>query len=188
MLFRSVTGHTPPDERAAALRALRDADVNVLFTVDVFNEGLDVPDVDTVLFLRPTESSTIFMQQLGRGLRRTTNKAVLTVLDFVGYHRKEFSFARKFGALTGLHGKQLEKAVREEFPFLPSGCQVRLDQQTQQVVLDNLRSQLSSRWNQIVAHLRATKDDSLPAFLDTSGLELSDVLRSEEHTSELQSH
>lgn len=135
-----------------------------------------------MLFLRPTESSTIFMQQLGRGLRRTKNKAVLTVLDFVGYHRKEFSFSRKFSALTGLHGRQLEKAVKEEFPFLPSGCQVRLDQQSQQVVLENLRSQISSRWAQIVAHLKATKDDSLAEFLDTSGLDLSDILRRGSHS------
>lgn len=179
---RTVTGATPPDERATALRALRDAEVNVLFTVDVFNEGLDIPDVDTVLFLRPTESSTIFMQQLGRGLRRTKNKAVLTVLDFVGYHRKEFSFGRKFTALTGLHGKQLEKAVKEDFPFLPSGCQVRLDQQSQQVVLENLRSQISNRWSQIVAHLKATKDDSLAEFLAASELELSDILRRGSHS------
>lgn len=179
---RTVTGTTPRDERAAALRALRGAEVNVLFTVDVFNEGLDIPDVDTVLFLRPTESSTIFMQQLGRGLRRTKNKAVLTVLDFVGYHRKEFSFARKFSALTGLHGKHLEKAVAEDFPFLPSGCQVRLDQQSQQVVLENLRSQISNRWAQIVAHLKTTKDDSLAEFLADSGLELSDILRRGSHS------
>ena len=98
---QTVTGGTPSDDRATALRQLRAAEVNVLFTVDVFNEGLDIPDVDTVLFLRPTESSTIFMQQLGRGLRRTHRKAVLTVLDFVGYHRKEFNFSRKFGVLTG---------------------------------------------------------------------------------------
>lgn len=179
---RSVTGLTAPEERAHALRALRDAEVNVLFTVDVFNEGLDIPDVDTVLFLRPTESSTIFMQQLGRGLRRTKNKAVLTVLDFVGYHRKEFSFARKFSALTGLHGKQLERAVQEDFPFLPSGCQVRMDQQSQRVVLDNLRSQISNRWTQIVARLRDTQDDSLAGFLEASGLELSDILRRGSHS------
>ena len=133
----------------------------MLFTVDVFNEGLDIPDVDTVLFLRPTESSTIFMQQLGRGLRRTQRKAVLTVLDFVGYHRKEFNFSRKFAVLTGIHGKHLEKAVKEDFPFLPSGCQVRLDKQTQEVVLENLKSQIANRWAQIVAQLRVTKDDSL---------------------------
>ena len=78
--------------RAAPCSDLRDRRVNVLFAVDLFNEGLDLPDVDTVLFLRPTESATVFLQQLGRGLRRTRDKAVLTVLDFVGHHRKEFRF------------------------------------------------------------------------------------------------
>lgn len=179
---RTVTGATPPDDRANALRELRAAEVNVLFTVDVFNEGLDIPDVDTVLFLRPTESSTIFMQQLGRGLRRTHRKAVLTVLDFVGYHRKEFNFSRKFGVLTGIQGKHLEKAVKEDFPFLPSGCQVRLDKQTQEVVLENLKSQIANRWAQIVAQLRVSQDDSLESFLESSGLELSDILRRGSHS------
>lgn len=179
---RAVVGTTPATDRAQALRDLRAAEVKVLFTVDVFNEGLDVPDVDTVLFLRPTESSTVFMQQLGRGLRRTHTKAVLTVLDFVGYHRKEFSFSSKFAALTGLHGKQLEKAVNEDFPFLPSGCQVRLDRQTQEIVLDNLKSQIANRWSQIVAQLRHTQEESLGAFLNTSGLELSDILRRGSHS------
>lgn len=174
---RLVTGHTTTEDRASALRELRAASVNVLFTVDVFNEGLDIPDVDTVLFLRPTESSTIFMQQLGRGLRRTHNKAVLTVLDFVGYHRREFSFANKFAALTGVHGKQLQKAVQEDFPFLPSGCQIQLDRQAQEIVLDNLRLQISPRWAQLVSSLRHVGDTDLPTFLEESGLELSDISR-----------
>ena len=178
----TVTGGTSNEDRSDALRELRSADINVLFTVDVFNEGLDVPDVDTVLFLRPTESSTIFMQQLGRGLRRTERKAVLTVLDFVGYHRKEFNFSRKFGVLTGLHGKHLEKAVKEDFPFLPSGCQVRLDKQTQEVVLENLKSQIANRWAQIVAQLRVSQEGTLAEFLETSGLELSDILRRGSHS------
>jgi hypothetical protein len=107
---------------------------------------------------------------------------VLTVLDFVGYHRKEFNFTRKFAALTGLHGKQLEKAVMEDFPFLPSGCQVRMDKQSQDIVLENLKSQISNRWNQIVAQLRMTKESSLEDFLETSGLELSDILRRGTHS------
>lgn len=174
---RLVTGQTSGEDRAAALRELRAATVNVLFAVDVFNEGLDIPDVDTVLFLRPTESATIFMQQLGRGLRRTHNKAVLTVLDFVGYHRREFSFAKKFAALTGVHGKQLQKAVQEDFPFLPSGCQIQLDRQAHEIVLENLRSQISPRWAQLVGTLRQIGDTDLATFLDRSGLELSDISR-----------
>ena len=179
---RTVTGTTPPDERAAALRALRDAEVNVLFTVDVFNEGLDVPDVDTVLFLRPTESSTIFMQQLGRGLRRTKTKAVLTVLDFVGYHRKEFRFDQKLRALTGHTRRGLEREVERGFPFLPSGCQIVMDRQAQVIVLDNIRSQIANRWKQMVAELRSYGDHDLGAFLEESGIELSDILRRGSHS------
>ena len=173
---RPTTSGRPPFGRFGT------ADVNVLFAVDLFNEGLDIPDIDTLLFLRPTESATLFLQQLGRGLRRTHGKSVLTVLDFVGYHRKEFNFSRKFGVLTGIHGKHLEKAVKEDFPFLPSGCQVRLDKQTQEAVLENLKSQIANRWAQIVAQLRVTKDDSLEAFLESSGLELSDILRRGSHS------
>ena len=81
---RAVTSRTAREDRQAALEALRDATVNVLFTVDLFNEGVDVPEVDTVLFLRPTESATIFLQQLGRGLRLAEDKPCLTVFDFIG--------------------------------------------------------------------------------------------------------
>ncbi|MEO6205513.1 MAG: DEAD/DEAH box helicase family protein, partial [Mycobacteriales bacterium] len=111
---RAVSGETPREERAQALVDLRTREVNVLFAADLFNEGLDLPDVDTVLFLRPTESSTIFLQQLGRGLRRTRDKAVLTVLDFVGYHRKEFRFDRKLTALTGKTRKSLEREIEKD--------------------------------------------------------------------------
>ena len=108
-----VSGETPERDRRTALDDLRSRRLNVLFTVDVFNEGLDIPDVDTVLFLRPTESATVFMQQLGRGLRRTPTKPVLTVLDFVGLHRAEFQFSQRYRAMTGLKPKELEKAVKE---------------------------------------------------------------------------
>jgi superfamily II DNA or RNA helicase len=91
----AVSGTTPRHERATALAALRDREVNVLFAVDLFNEGLDVPDVDTLLLLRPTQSATVFLQQLGRGLRRTPDKPVLTVLDFIGQQRKEYRFDLK---------------------------------------------------------------------------------------------
>ena len=75
-------------ERREAIEKLKNGDLNILFTVDMFNEGLDVPSIDTVLFLRPTQSPTIFLQQLGRGLRKDKNKKFLTVLDFIGNYRK----------------------------------------------------------------------------------------------------
>ncbi|CAN5167960.1 DEAD/DEAH box helicase [soil metagenome] len=177
-----VSGHTPRAEREDALRRLRQRQVNILFTVDVFNEGLDLPEIDTVLFLRPTESATVFMQQLGRGLRRTRDKAVLTVLDFVGYQRREFAFAARYRAMTGLSGKRLAQAAAEGFPFLAAGSQIVLDRQSQAMVLENLRSQVANRWQHIVAELRRSEDGELSSFLDSSGLELSDILRRGTHS------
>ncbi|MFZ5848449.1 MAG: DUF3427 domain-containing protein [Actinomycetota bacterium] len=174
---RAVSGDTPSEARRQALADLRERRVNILFAADLFNEGLDLPDVDTVLFLRPTESATIFLQQLGRGLRRSHDKAVLTALDFVGHHRTEFRFDTRYRALTGATRKELERQVERGFPFLPSGSQIVLDEQTQATVLANIRSQVTSRWSQIVAELRSYGDHDLASFLDESGVELSDVLR-----------
>ena len=178
----AVSGATPSADRAQALRDLRDRRINAIFTADLFNEGVDVPDVDTVLFLRPTESATLFLQQLGRGLRRTRDKAVLTVLDFVGHHRKEFRFDRRLRGLTGETRRGLERAIERGFPFLPSGCQIVMDRRSQQIVLENVRSQVGSRWPQIVAELRSYGDQDLPTFLHESGLELSDFLREGRHS------
>lgn len=75
-------------ERKAAVEALRNGEVEILFSVDQFNEGVDIPEIDLVLFLRPTESYTIFLQQLGRGLRKYEGKDGVTVLDFIGNYRK----------------------------------------------------------------------------------------------------
>jgi superfamily II DNA or RNA helicase len=174
---RAVTGETSAADRAEALADLRGRRVNVLFTADLFNEGVDLPAVDTVLFLRPTESATIFLQQLGRGLRQAPGKAVLTALDFVGHHRKEFRFDSRYRALTGATRRGLEQQVERGFPFLPSGSQIVLDQQAQSLVLDNIRSQISTNWRKVVAELRSYGDHDLPSFLHEAGLELADVLR-----------
>ena len=179
---RAVSGTTAPGDRAQAIADLRDQRVNVLFAADLFNEGLDLPDVDTVLFLRPTESATIFLQQLGRGLRRTMTKPVLTVLDFVGYHRKEFRFDQKLRALTGSTRRGLERDIEKGFPFLPSGCQIVMDRQAQGLVLENIKSQIANRWQQMVAELRSCGDQDLATFLEESGLELSDILRRGSHS------
>jgi len=174
---RAVSGQTGAADRAQALADLRERRVNVLFAADLFNEGLDLPDVDTVLFLRPTESATVFLQQLGRGLRRTPTKPVLTVLDFVGHHRTEFRFDTKLRALTGQTRRGLTRDLERGFPFLPAGCQIVMDRQAQALVLENLKAQVANRWKQMVAELRAYGDHDLTGFLAESGLELPDVLR-----------
>ncbi|BDZ64118.1 DUF3427 domain-containing protein [Agromyces mangrovi Wang et al. 2018] len=174
----TVTGDTPRGERRAAVRDLEQGDVNAIFTVDVFNEGVDIPQVDTVLFLRPTESATIFIQQLGRGLRHHPSKAVLTALDFVGHQRTEFRFDRRFRALTGVSRGALKREVEQQFPFLPAGSQIMLDRVSRRIVLDSIRRQLSLNARELASDARLTGVTSLREFLAAQDLELSDLLRS----------
>ena len=178
---RAVSGDTPADAREQALRDLRHRRVNVLFAADLYNEGLDLPEIDTVLFLRPTESATIFLQQLGRGLRTAPDKSVLTVLDFVGHQRKEFRFDHKFRALTGTSRAELRRHIENGFPFLPSGCQIVLDRQSQQIVLENVRAQVQPRWATMVSELKALsrsrEEVTLATFLRETDFDLADLLK-----------
>jgi superfamily II DNA or RNA helicase/HKD family nuclease len=175
----AVWADSPDDERAGALADLAARRINVLFSVDLFNEGIDIPTVDTLLLLRPTDSPTLFLQQLGRGLRRVAGKTVCTVLDFVGHHRKEFRFDRRFRALLGGSRKDLETQIVEGFPFLPAGCHLELDHVATELILENIRSAVPSRWPEKVEELRqvARGDNgiTLQRFLDETGLELEDV-------------
>lgn len=181
----AIWGETAREARAQALRDLRDGTVNVVFTVDLFNEGVDVPNADTLLLLRPTESATLFLQQLGRGLRRAPNKPVCTVLDFVGNHRREFRFDRKFRALLGTSRTELEREIKRGFPFLPSGCHMELDAVASDVVLRSLRQAIPSDWRSRCGELRALGDVSMAEFLHESGLDLEDIYAGNHSWSEM---
>ncbi|MCW0213409.1 MAG: DUF3427 domain-containing protein [Pseudonocardia sp.] len=174
----AVSGATSRQERDEALRLLRAADVNCLFAVDLFNEGLDVPEIDTVLLLRPTQSATVFLQQLGRGLRRAPGKAVLTVLDFIGQQRREFRFDLRYRALTGSSRRRLTDDVERGFPYLPAGSALILDPVAQQRVLANVRGQLRLKRRDLVADVRSYGDVPLASYLRDADRELADIYRS----------
>ncbi|MGW6415700.1 DUF3427 domain-containing protein [Streptomyces sp. NPDC055055] len=174
----ALSGETPRDQRMAALAALRAGEVQVIFSVDLFNEGLDIPDVDTLLLLRPTSSATVFLQQLGRGLRRTESKAVLTVLDFIGQHRKEFRFEEQFRALTNLTRNRLLANIDQDFPLLPSGCQIILESKAKDLIINNIRSQISVNVTQLAREVSRYGETRLPAYLTESGRELKEIYRS----------
>ncbi|MEO8501359.1 MAG: DUF3427 domain-containing protein, partial [Vicinamibacteria bacterium] len=175
----AVWADTPEGDRRAAVADLGAGRINILFSVDLFNEGVDVPVVDTLLPLRPTDSPTLFLQQLGRGLRRANGKTVCTVLDFVGHHRKEFRFDRRLRALFGGTRKDVEEQVREGFPYLPAGCHMELDPVATEIVLRSIREAVPSNWPAKVSELRSlakSRDDvSLRLYLSETGQEVDDV-------------
>jgi superfamily II DNA or RNA helicase/HKD family nuclease len=141
------------DERQQKQQAIRSGEINVLCVVDIFNEGVDIPEVDTLLFLRPTESLTIFLQQLGRGLRLASGKECCTVLDFVGNSRPEYDFANKFRALVGKSNRAISDEIKQGFPHAPLGCRIELTKRTQELVLSNIR-QASLTLNRLISMIR----------------------------------
>lgn len=149
----AITSRDSLADRAAGLQALRSGQVNVVFAVDLFNEGVDIPSIDTVLFLRPTDSATVFLQQLGRGLRLDDGKACLTVLDFIGNQHRQFRFDRRYRALTGASRTGVAREVESGFPTLPAGCHIDLDREVSRLVLSNIRQTLNLRWRDLVAEL-----------------------------------
>ncbi|MFG2102507.1 DUF3427 domain-containing protein [Micromonospora echinaurantiaca] len=174
----AVTSRVDATGRQSVLRDFKAGKLRVLFTVDLFNEGVDLPMVDTILMLRPTESATIFLQQLGRGLRLDDDKPCLTVLDFIGGQHANFRFDLRWRALTGVSRRAVYEAVEQDFPTLPSGCHIELDRVAKEIVLRNLKSALPTSKTGLVAELRLLGDVSLAEFLRESGLEVEDVYRS----------
>ncbi|MGW3497185.1 DUF3427 domain-containing protein [Streptomyces sp. NPDC001020] len=173
----ALDSESTPAERERTLNDLKAGRIQVIFSVDLFNEGLDIPDVDTLLLLRPTNSATVFLQQLGRGLRRTPNKPVLTVLDFIGQHRAEFRFEEQFRALTNLSRNRLVDNIERDFPQLPSGCQIILEGKSKDLVLDNIRTQLNATINTLAKEVRDYSTPKLADYLRESRREIKELYK-----------
>lgn len=178
-----VVGTTASEERRRAPQRLASGELCALVTVDLYNEGIDLPMVDTLLLLRPTQSPVLFQQQIGRGLRLAPGKESCLVLDFVGQHRAEFRFDRLLSSLTGLSRRELVDGVENGFGSLPPGCHIHLQRQTREQVLQGLRSLTSQNWRrlktelQAYAALRGRSAIQLADFLHDQALELEDIYR-----------
>ena len=177
----AVSGNTPREDRRAALADLRDGKIQVVFSVDIFNEGVDVPVVDTIIMLRPTDSATVFLQQLGRGLRKSHEggKSACTVLDLIGHQHDDFRFDRKLRALVGGTRKHIKDGVDQNFPYLPAGCHLELDRVAKRIVLENIERSVPSSFSRQQSELRAMLAEglapTLAGFLEHTGLELEDI-------------
>jgi superfamily II DNA or RNA helicase/HKD family nuclease len=178
----AITSESPAEDRLRAASMLRNREVNVLFTVDLFNEGVDIPEIDCVLFLRPTESSTVFLQQLGRGLRLDTGKTNCLVLDFIGNQRCEFRFDQRFSSLFGGTRQQVIREIETGITRLPGNCYFRLDKESRGVILENLKAQLKANRARMVAELRVLASQlrrrpSLSEYLSETRYDLADLYK-----------
>lgn len=162
-------------DRAQLRNDLLSKQINYLFVVDIFNEGVDIPEIDTVLFLRPTESLTIFLQQLGRGLRLADNKDCLTVLDFVGNSRPEYNFENKFRALIGKTSTTVKKEIEDNFPHLPLGCSIILEKKAKESILNNITSATDLRRNQLIQKIQSFQHETNLAFNLANFLEFNHI-------------
>ena len=125
--------------RAPLYRRLKNKEINYLFVVDMFNEGVDIPEVDTILFLRPTESLTVFIQQFGRGLRKAEGKTHVNILDFVGNSRAEFNYTDRMRVMLGRTSMSVVEEMERDCPHLPLGCRIILEPKAKEHILNNIK-------------------------------------------------
>lgn len=175
----ALHGKSSPEERQTAQKKLVSGEVKFIFVVDLYNEGIDIPEVNTVLFLRPTESLTVFLQQLGRGLRLADEKECLTVLDFVGQAHKDYPFEEKFRALVGRTKHSIRHYVENGFFHLPKGSAMQMEKQAKEYILKNIKAAKNTKQN-IISKLKHFEEDSgqqltINNFLRFHHLTLADV-------------
>jgi len=154
--------------------------VNFIFVVDLYNEGVDIPEVDTLLLLRPTESLTVFLQQLGRGLRLHDGKDCLTILDFIGQAHASYNFEARFRALLRDPSRRVDDEIENGFGHLPAGCVIQLERLAREYVLENIRQAVSHNRIRLVQHIRNFEADtgatlSLRNFADSHRLDLDEI-------------
>lgn len=177
-----VYGETPASERDSAIRGLTHGDLCALVTVDLFNEGVDIPTVDTLLMLRPTQSALLFQQQLGRGLRLHPKKDSCLVLDFIGHHNAGFRYDRLLSTITGQSKRELTHGLEHGFSSLPAGCHIQLQKQVRDRILGALRQQIGNQWRSLRTELQALASlqggqPTLGHFLHEQAVSLEDVYR-----------
>ncbi|WP_458413802.1 DUF3427 domain-containing protein [Schinkia sp. CFF1] len=155
----ALYGNGDAKVRNEAQTQLINGEIKFIFVVDLYNEGIDIPEVNTILFLRPTESLTVFLQQLGRGLRLAEGKECLTVLDFVGQAHKNYNFEEKFRALIGKTKHSVAHYVEHGFFNLPKGSFIQLEKQAKEYILRNIKSSTNTRGN-LVSKMKYFEQDT----------------------------
>ena len=177
----ALDGKSSDEQRHSAQDRLVKGQIRIIFVVDLYNEGVDIPEVNTVLFLRPTESLTIFLQQLGRGLRLSDGKDCLTVLDFIGAANRRYNFEEKFRALLSDTRHSVKEEIQRGFLSAPRGCYIQLEKKASEVVLRNISQSLRGH-GELISRIRTLMEDTgtaptLAGFLDAYHMSPLEVYR-----------
>ncbi|ACS98973.1 DUF3427 domain-containing protein [Paenibacillus sp. JDR-2] len=175
----SLHGGSSDEDRDQVKGRLARGEIKMVFVVDLYNEGVDIPEVNTVLFLRPTESLTVFLQQLGRGLRLAEGKECLTVLDFIGQAHKDYNFHDKLRALLGKTKHSVQHYVEHGFSSLPRGSFIQLEKVARDYILRNLKQATNNR-RSLIHKMKYFEGDSgqkltITNFLRYHGLSIQEL-------------
>lgn len=177
----AISSKCSVEERESARLGLVNGIYKFAFVVDLYNEGVDIPEINTILFLRPTDSTTVFLQQLGRGLRLSENKECLTVLDYVGQAHKNYNFYEKFSTISKSKGKVLESEIKSGFITLPKGCHIHMEKQAKEYILKNINSFIYNKntiTNKIKSFsIESDKELNLLNFIEFYNITLKDIYK-----------
>ncbi|WP_343330398.1 DUF3427 domain-containing protein [Polaribacter staleyi] len=145
----ALTGDSSEDERTKAIELLETDDlskkIDYIFTVDIFNEGIDIPKINQVIMIRPTQSAIIFIQQLGRGLRKTDNKYYLTIIDFIGNYKNNYLIPIALYGDTSFNKDKIRKLISEGSSMIPGESTINFDEITKERIyasIDSAKMQL----------------------------------------------
>ena len=139
-----LTSKTNLTERSKILENFRNGKIEIICVVDILNEGVDIPDINLLLFLRPTLSSTVFIQQIGRGLRKASGKDFVTIIDFIGNHRKDYLITKVFS--DEIYNKdflyekkeKIIEQIKNQFANIPGASYIELDRICQERIIDKI--------------------------------------------------
>jgi len=139
-----ITANTSSNERSEILEKFKNKKIEILCVVDILNEGIDIPTINLLLFLRPTMSSTIFIQQIGRGLRKAKNKDFVTIIDFIGNHKKDYLLINYFSSEVDnkdtlfTKKEKIINEIKNQFSNIPKSCYVELDRICQNRIIEKI--------------------------------------------------
>jgi superfamily II DNA or RNA helicase len=163
---------TSATERDSVRKKLARGELNFIFVVDLYNEGVDIPEVNTILFLRPTESHVVYIQQFGRGLRLSSDDKHLVVLDFIGTARKEFRYDQRLTAFLPNKRNDLIKEIEHGFPHLPAGCHINFERTAKERIIHNIRQtyqNIDARIDESFSQWKGSTPPSFTDFIQNSG-------------------